>query len=88
MTGKTNPDPALRKEGFRTELEYKRDMAFATRDALGDQIFDEGRNPTEAEFDVLDQLTGKANGYQELVDTFFRPIIKVEKPVWLKELLY
>ena len=76
------------KDGIRAELEYKRDTALAARDALGDQIFDEGRNASKSELNTMGQLSDKADGYQELIDRFFRTPIPVEQPVWVKELLY
>jgi len=73
---------------YRERLEVLRDAALAARNMFCNQVFDEGRNATRAELDTMGQLHDKANGYQELIDLFFRPIVKASTPTWVTEALY
>jgi len=72
----------------RERLEVLRDAALAARNIFCEQIFNEGRNATRTELDTMGQLHDKANSYQELIDLFFRPIIKAATPSWVTEALY
>ena len=75
-------------EEYRGRLEVLRDAALVARDILGDQIHGEGRNPTPCELDTLGQLLDKANGYQTILDEFFRPVVERVRPAWVLEALY
>lgn len=63
----------MEKTEIRAELEAERDACLRARDALADQVFQEGRLATRSELDTMGQLEDRANGYAELVITFFRP---------------
>lgn len=73
---------------YRERLEILRDAALTARDILGDQIHGEGRNPTGSELDTLGQLLDKANGYQSIINEFYRTIVVANPPGWVMEALY
>ena len=72
------------KGEYRRELERKAVETLEAHDRIGDQAFDEGREPTKEEWDRMAELNDRYQDYVELIEKFFQPpeeLIRLDLPL-------
>lgn len=73
----------MNRKGYRGLLEYRRDRAREELDQLSSEIFERDATPTLEEWDEMDGLRARIDGYTELLNHFFRPV-EVLPPIRMK----